>query len=453
MEFTAWTLFVDVGLMSLLLLFGFLLRSKVRFIQNLFLPASLLAGFMGLILGPNGLNLLPFSSSIGVYSGILIALVFGALPLASQKVPFKTISKRVGNMWAYSQSVMILQWGLGALFGLVVIRAIWGDVNPGFGLMLASGFAGGHGTAAAVGTAFAGHGWEDAASLAMTSATVGIVSAIVGGLIIIKFGLKKGYTKFITDFDDLPTELKTGLIPQDIRESSGSNTVSPISIDPLLFHSALILGISVLGYYVAKFGAKLMPQISIPTFSVAFIVGVILMKVFENTGVDKYIDKKIITRISGSATDLLVAFGIASIKLPVVVAYAGPLALLFAFGLLYCWFMFRVLGPRIFTTFWFEKSIFTWGWATGTMAMGIALLKIIDPDLKSNTLDDFALAYIPMSPVEIAVVSFSPLLFVNGYAWTFTGVTVGFGVAVLLFAYFKGWIKGNQFDMPDKEVA
>ncbi|PLX34947.1 MAG: sodium:glutamate symporter [Clostridiales bacterium] len=453
MEFTAWTLFVDVGLMSLLLLFGFLIRSKVRFVQNLFLPASLLAGFMGLILGPNGFNLLPFSASIGKYSGILIALVFAALPLASQKVPFKTISKRVGNMWAYSQSVMILQWGLGALFGLVVIKAIWGDVNPGFGLMLASGFSGGHGTAAAIGDAFAGHGWDDAATLAMTSATVGVVSAIVGGLIIIKMGSRKGFTKFITDFEDLPTELKTGLIPEENRESAGNNTVSPISVDPLLFHLALISGISVLGYYIAKFGAKLMPQIRIPTFCVAFIVGVILMKVFENTGADKYIDKRIVTRISGSATDMLVAFGIASIKLPVVVAYAGPLALLFLFGLAYCWFMFRVLGPRMFTTYWFEKSIFTWGWATGTMAMGIALLKIIDPDLKSKTLDDFALAYIPMSPVEIAVVSFAPLLFVNGQGWTFTAVTVGFGIAVLLFAYMKGWLKQNQYDVQDKKAV
>jgi ESS family glutamate:Na+ symporter len=58
-----------------------------------------------------------------------------------------------------------------------------------------------------------------------------------------------------------------------------------------------------------------------------------------------------------------------------------------------------------------------------------------------------------MSPVEIAVVSFAPLLFVNGQGWTFTAVTVGFGIAVILFAYFKGWMSENQFDKNNKKAV
>ena len=40
-----------------LLLLGKLMRVKIRFIQRLFIPPSLLAGFIGLSLGPHGFGL------------------------------------------------------------------------------------------------------------------------------------------------------------------------------------------------------------------------------------------------------------------------------------------------------------------------------------------------------------------------------------------------------------
>ena len=43
--FTPWTLFVDIGIISLLLLAGKLMRVKISLVQKLFIPPSLLAGF------------------------------------------------------------------------------------------------------------------------------------------------------------------------------------------------------------------------------------------------------------------------------------------------------------------------------------------------------------------------------------------------------------------------
>ncbi|MBQ2107314.1 MAG: sodium:glutamate symporter, partial [Bacteroidales bacterium] len=61
MTFTPWTLLIDVGIVSLLLLLGKLLRSKVRIIQRFFIPPSLLAGITALVLGPEVLGWLPLS--------------------------------------------------------------------------------------------------------------------------------------------------------------------------------------------------------------------------------------------------------------------------------------------------------------------------------------------------------------------------------------------------------
>ena len=125
--FTPWTFFVDLGLISLLLLVGQLLRAKVKLIQQMFIPPSLIAGLLGLALGPNGLGWLPFSGEIGTYASILIAIVFAALPFSTSKASFKDIVRTAGPMWAYAQLGMLLQWGIVGLLGLFVINAIWPD--------------------------------------------------------------------------------------------------------------------------------------------------------------------------------------------------------------------------------------------------------------------------------------------------------------------------------------
>ena len=73
-------------------------------------------------------------------------------------------------------------WGGGLLFAIVLLNPFWDGLHDGFGLLLAAGFVGGHGTAAAIGATFAQNGWAEATSLAMTSATVGIISSILIGV-------------------------------------------------------------------------------------------------------------------------------------------------------------------------------------------------------------------------------------------------------------------------------
>ncbi len=67
MEFTLWDVLTDLGLLSLLLLVGMVLRARVIFLQRSFMPASIIAGILGLILGPNGFQIIPFSDFIGTY--------------------------------------------------------------------------------------------------------------------------------------------------------------------------------------------------------------------------------------------------------------------------------------------------------------------------------------------------------------------------------------------------
>ncbi|MBO0602859.1 sodium:glutamate symporter [Sporosarcina sp. E16_3] len=439
MDFSPWVLFTDIGLISLLLLVGTIIRAKVKFVQQMFLPASIIAGLLALLFGPNGLGLLPFSDQIKVYPAILIAVIFGTLPLLSPRIDWNAIKTRVGSMWSYSQIAMVLMWGGGLLFALLLINPFW-DVHDGFGLLLAAGFVGGHGTAAAIGATFEQNGWEEATSLAMTSATVGIMSAILIGIVFIKWGSSKGHTKFLASFKDLPDELRTGLIPPESRTKSETDTVSSISIDPYVFHLSIITIIAMGGYYLSQLGAMLLPSVVIPAFSLAFLVGLFVKKILNSTNTDKYVSKDVVSRISGSATDILVAFGIGSISIAVVLDYAVPLLLLFVFGLVYAFLFFAVFSKKFFPEYWFEKGIFTWGWTTGTVAMGMALLRIVDPKSESKTLDDYSLAYIPIAPVEIMLVTFAPMLVLSSQGFVFVAITFAFAFVIYLMAIKNKWL-------------
>jgi len=442
--YTPWSFFVDLGLMSLLLLVGQIFRSKIKLVQRMFIPPSLIAGLLGLAFGPNGLGWLPFSNELGTYAAILIAIVFAALPFSSASAPLKEIVRTAGPMWAYAQLGMLLQWGIVGLFGLFFINAIWPDLHDAFGIMFPTGFYGGHGTAAAIGSAFEGLNWEDARSLGMMTATIGVICAIGGGLILIKWATRNKQTAFISDFSELPDELRSGLVPTEKRTSIGSATTSSISIDSLTYHVALVCVAALLGYLCSRGVKHYFPMLELPVFSCAFVIGLVMKKLFDITRISEYICPQTTVRIGSMATDLLVAFGVASIKMSVIVKYALPLTILIVCGVAITLLITLYFGKRLSKNYWFERTIFAWGWWTGTMAMGIALLRIVDPKLSSKAMEDYALAYLPIAPLEIALITFTPILFANGMGvWLLVGCLVLAAVTILI-AWLMKWFSSSK---------
>lgn len=55
----------------------------------------------------------------------------------------------------------MLQYAAGMALALGILNKIWPSLNDGFGLLMATGFYGGHGTAAAVGAIYKEHGYPE----------------------------------------------------------------------------------------------------------------------------------------------------------------------------------------------------------------------------------------------------------------------------------------------------
>ena len=209
---------------------------------------------------------------------------------------------------------------------------------------------------------------------------------------------------------------------------------SASAIESLTFQAGIIVAVAAGAYGVNLILGDLMPAVTFPLFSIAFIVGLLLRGILVSTKTTKFIDKETQNSISGTATDVLIVCGIASVVPSFVADQWLSLLILFIVGLALCLFLGLVVAPRVMSEGWFERQLFTWGWATGAVATGIALLRIVDPKLKSRTLEDFSLAYLPVIPVEIAAVTFAPLLVIAGAAGAVVGIWGAIAVAAAAVA-------------------
>src|SRR5690625_6610724 len=149
MDFTPWTVLIDAGLIGLLLIIGAGLRAVIRPIQTLMIPASVRAGILGLILGPEVLGWLPFSDQLSTYSSVLIAVVFAAVAMTDD-FDIRKLNRNVGGFAAHGVLMYSLQVALGMAVVLFILQTLF-DAPDSLGVILFAGWAGGYGAAAPMG--------------------------------------------------------------------------------------------------------------------------------------------------------------------------------------------------------------------------------------------------------------------------------------------------------------
>ncbi len=439
-DYTPYSLLIDVGWISLLMVIGNILRRKVSLFQRLLMPASITAGLLGLLFGPEVLGLINFSDQIGTYTSILIAFVFASMAYSMDLTPSVRTGAR--QMWSYSTGMFMGQWGLFILLGVYLFQPLF-DTEDWFGMMLPVGFVGGFGTAAAVGSSLEEAGAVAASSLGFMSATVGTLAAIIGGLIFANWGIRTGRTSTMPD--KLPWDLRSGYI-EDLKQrpSIGKATTNPSAIEPLALHLGFVLLTVLAAYLVNGFITGIFPNVSIPLFAMSFVVGLLFRALLGALGRKDYLDKETVSSMSGAATDYLIAFGVASIVPAAIADYWVPLLVLFVLGIVYCCFIFFVLSPEFFGEKWLERGVFSWGWATAAVATGIALLKIVDPKLKSGTLNEYGVAYVGFAPFEIGMTILAPIAVLAGLIAGLGWLSLIIAVGVILVPIFLKQTPGRQ---------
>lgn len=424
----------DLAIAGALLIAAKILRVHFTFLQRLYVPSAVLAGLMGLLLGPAVYDLLPWTDTFTTNAGLLTAALFSALGLATDVPSPKQVATRAGSLWAFNQICSVSQWLFAAFFGLTLVTLFWPDINPGLGVTMSAGFMGGHGSASVVGSIFTSLGWEDGFTLGLTFATVGIFISISVGMLILQVALKLGLIQSFTSFDKMNEHERKGLVKPDQQSPVMKDTMSSLSVDTFAVHAALVVVVTAFSYVAANYLSGFHDKVQIPTFVTGFLGGMLVRIAAKQTKAQDYLCDGAFKHAAGISTDYLIIFGISAIKITVLAQYLLPMVVLATGGVMFTLWLVLWVAPRMLGDDWFEKGIFTWGWLTGTVAMGIALLRIVDPKMRSKVLDDYAIAYVPGSITDIFIISLMPIAMYNGLYWQALAVGVGY-LAFVLFIW------------------
>lgn len=376
------TVLIDIASVSTLLFLAFLIRQKVAFFQKYYIPTSLIAGILGLLLGPQVLGQfspvsLSFSDSISQWTNFLFAFIFTTSFLGTASNKF---GRDVLSTTCVTGAVFMAQ----ILFGLAiafVLSMVMSNVPYAMGLLPVSGFYGGHGSAGIMGGCFATEGWEEATGIAMTYATVGMFAAVIGGMWIINWGAKKGYTRRKMSGNYLEEKDITGIMPKEERKPMAISISNSSVIDPMAFQMMIVGTIIAFSHVLREAIIKVFPFWSrIPLYTMCLIVGAIIGIFLSKTRYNQYIDRGSMKRISGVALEYVIAVNVATIKLSVLATYLVPILLTSVVICVITAVMCIVLSRKWYGENWFEAAMGAYGQCTGSLATGLLLIKVLDPN-------------------------------------------------------------------------
>lgn len=442
-----------LSLLSVLLLIGTFLRAKVKLFQSLYLPASVIGGFIGIIISPEILGRFSnYSISeewIKTYSllpGILSVPIFAAIPLGM----FLNENKNIKSMYP---SKVLICFGLFQCASMsqsaigYATNMFFSKINPQlnmyrtFGYELSAGFAGGHGLAAATGKLLEGFGipqWEIAQGVALTTATIGLIGGIVFGIIFINLAVRKNKTKIIKRINDNADKSMEVGYNKDINKqnSLGRETFLSSSIETITFHLAIIFTVCGIAYIVLNFVKKMnIAGLNVlPVWTYSMIIMFALNFIIKKLNLVWMVDAKVKAKIMGTLSDFAIVSAMTSLPIKAIINYIAPITVMCILGFIITYLLVFPLNSFFFKEdYSFERAIISWGTLTGVLITGMTLLKICDPEYKSPALSEFSLGFSLMSVTGLLIVPILNTVLAVGS--TFDNFITAIISAILYFAF------------------
>ncbi len=426
---TVSSLLDDLLILAVFMLIGFFVREKVKPLQKLFLPSSLIGGLLLLIAGPQALDFVVVPESFSQMPGTLINVVMAATVFGV------TINrKKMGSYLDYSCMTMTsygLQMGVGVLLGALLIN-FWPGLPNGWGVMGVFAFHGGHGTAAAAGAAFEGLGNPENMAVGMVLATFGLIVSMLVGMVIVNYGVRKGWASYVKEPQKQPDYFYGGALPEDKRQATGKTVTAGISINHLMLQASWLLLAMFIGKVIFEFLGQFSHIIAdLPSLLHGIIGGAILWQILITTKLDKYVDLKTVKSLAGFALEIIVFCAMATLDLSFVSTYFVPIMIYTTVLVVLTIPIIFGLGRLFIRDEWFEKSCMAFGAATGTTATGLALVRAIDPENQSSAGDTHG--------VYSALMSWKDVFIALAPVWLASGVAVTAGVGFAIMFGFAGF--------------
>ncbi|WP_297281273.1 sodium/glutamate symporter [uncultured Anaerococcus sp.] len=435
-------LLLDFMYLSLFLFLGWFIREKIKILQKLFIPASVIGGILLLIMGPQILNIVHISDEVSKYPSFLIIIILTCLVFGSD------LNVKRARSYADYAFVASATYGAQLFFGVIVgviLSKIWGGLPPNWGIASIYSFFAGHGAAGSAAQLFTEGGYPDFMGISMIIATIGLIGALSIGMPVVNWGIRKGYTEFVDKPEKLPDDYFGGVKPIEKQVPIGKVKTSMAGINPIALQMTFIALCIMLGYGIRELGTVYISEgfSKINDIVLGIIGAIILWPLMIKTGADQYVDKATVGNISGFALEYLIIAAVGTINSAAMVSYIVPI-------LIYSIVMFAILTPLyifgcklLCKDEWFEKMVTMFGQCTGNAATGMTLLRCVDSQGQSAAGDSSGMFLFFFMPIWVGMITLGPSIAMgpNG-----TIKLLGIGLAIMLVFYGIGFVFKRSID-------
>ena len=457
MELRLFDVLVAFAGLCLLLLVGTALRQRLRWLRALGIPEALVAGLLGLLIGPFGPWSIFPEQVYRIWSqtpGVLISLVFATLFLGQRLPSPGVIWNRAAGQTAFGMVLGFGQYLVGGLLVLLVLQPLFGT-SPLMAALIEVGFEGGHGTAAGLGPTFRELGFPAGETLGLAMATVGVLTAVLLGSTLVVFGRGRQWLARVDRARSDPAAVDPMSAEERLNLERAAGTVDPdtprsMTIDALTLNVALAGGAVGLGILLKALLTGLGGVLggpdsanlirAIPVFPLAMVGGLTVQVVLQRTRQTDLASPVAQASLGSVAMDLLITAAMASLNLPLLEENWIPFVALAVAGLTWNVCALLFLAPRIFRDHWFERGIADFGQGTGVTATGLLLLRMADPRGRSRAMEAFSFKQLLFEPFLGGglVTALSPVLIASWGLPLFSAAALALTLASLGFGLRLG---------------
>jgi ESS family glutamate:Na+ symporter len=383
-----WVAFSFVFL-GIALVCGMLVRRAVRWLATFFIPASVVAGFLLLLAGPQvlgeltgGWSLVPEQvvPVLSALPGLLINVVFGGI-MIGKRLP------SVRRIWDEAAPHVILgsvfsfgQFALGCFAVVFLLTPVF-ELPDAAGSIIEMSFAGGHGTVAGMGGLLVDADAGELVDVGLGLATISMITGVVGGTVLVNWAVRnprvdvaRAHTSVrstITRLSDVPPN--DGDVTDEVQLGSISRSFGAIAA--AIFVGFLIL--SGLREISNAFGSDLFDRF--PLFPFTVIGGFAVQLVLSRTNNEHLVERCTVNDITGLSLDILIVAAIGTLSLRTLGANVPSIVVLTALSVGWSVVALLWLGPRFFAEDWFDRGIADYGQSQGNVATGFILAEMTDP--------------------------------------------------------------------------
>lgn len=443
-----WNVMLQLCIISVGLLAGNIVRTKVSFMQKSLIPTALIGGALLLIFKAIYTDLFGWVDLIDKHTMEVITyhalgLGFVALALKNNKVESKSSTMKVIETGTLTASTYIIQ-GIVGLLVTIPMFYFGKQIFYAAGLLLPMGYGQGPGQALNFGTIYMDRAAEQGIifpgkDFGLSIAAMGFVIGCVVGVIYLNILKKKGKIKISEIQEKQRNKLSDYESENEIPDTESVDKMS-IQIGLVLFTYLLVylFNHTLQSFDLGTFGEKtLMPLMWGFNFLLGTLFGIMIkgiMKSLQRAKIMKreYINNYLLNRISGFFFDVMIVAGTIAIDFREFKGFALPFILVCIVGAIATfWYILKVC-KHLYPNYVYESFFSMFGMLTGTASNGMILLREIDPKFETPAANNLVLQSLPA-----VALGFPVLLLVSYAPQGFDATLLTLGILVLVFIIFN----------------